>query len=85
MPLSGLKYGAQLLDLVDFPHPEFVTGGATAGEIQGLLDKYGKIVVKPIFHEGVGKKGKADLVPVVANLLAGVAPKKALYPAGHPP
>jgi len=83
MQLSGLKYGAQLLDLVDFPHPEFVTGGATAGEIQGLLDKYGKIVVKPIFHEGVGKKGKAGLIRIVDNLPDALAAKKDLYFAQH--
>ena len=83
MQLSGLKYGGHLLDLVDFPRPEFLTGGATRGEIQALLDKYGKIVVKPIFHEGVGKKGKAGLVRIVDNLPDALQAKKDLYFAVH--
>ncbi len=83
MQLSGLKYGAQLLDLVDFPAPEHLTGGASNGQIQALLDKYGKIVVKPVFHEGVGKKGKAGLIRVVDNLHDALEAKRDLYFAHH--
>ena len=68
MQLSGLKYGAQLLRLVDFSRPAFATGGASSGDLQRMLDKYGKLVIKPVFHEAVGKKGKEGLVRIVDNL-----------------
>lgn len=83
MQLSGLKYGAHLLDLVDFPHPEFLTGGATNGEIQQLIDKHRKIVIKPVFHEGVGKKGKAGLIRIVDNLPDALKAKRELFFATH--
>jgi len=83
MQLSGLMYGARLLELVDFPMPEFLTGSATNGEIQRMLDNYGKVVVKPVFHEAVGKKGKAGLVRIVDNLPDALQAKRELYFATH--
>jgi succinyl-CoA synthetase beta subunit len=83
MQLSGLKYGAKLLQLVEFPVAEFLTDGATHDEIQNLIDKYGKIVVKPSFSGGVGKKGKAGLVKIVDNLTDALAAKEQLYFATH--
>ncbi len=83
MQISGLRYGAQLLGLVDFPHPEYLTGGADNGAIQDLLDKYGKIVVKPVYFSAVGKKGKAGLVRVVDNLVDALTAKRELYFANH--
>ena len=83
MQLSGLKYGAQLLRLVDFPVPEFLTGGATSDDIRRMLDRHHKLVVKPAFHAGVGKKGKAGLIRVVDNLADALAAKRELYFAIH--
>lgn len=83
MQLSGLRYGAHLLGLVDFPIPEYLTGGATDDAIQKLLDKYGRIIVKPVFYEAVGKKGKAGLIKVVDNLQDALAAKRDLYFAEH--
>lgn len=83
MQLSGLRYGSQLLDLVEFPYAEVVTGGANKEEIQQMLDKYGKLVVKPFFYGGVGKKGKAGLVQIVDNLHDAIEAKKDLYFAKH--
>ena len=83
MQISGLRYGAQLLGLVDFPHPEYLTGGATNGALQDMLDKYGKIVVKPVFYSAVGKKGKAGLVRIVDNLADALKAKRELYFASH--
>ncbi|MCK4873933.1 MAG: hypothetical protein KAS72_14525 [Phycisphaerales bacterium] len=83
MQLSGLKYGAHLLRLVDFPVPEFVTGGATNGELQQMLDKHGKLVAKPVFHESVGKKGKAGLIRIVDNLTDALQAKRELFFATH--
>ncbi len=83
MQLSGLRYGAELLNLVEFPVTEFITGGATKDEIQRMLDKYGKLVVKPSFSGGVGKKGKAGLIKIVSNLHDALAAKEELYFATH--
>ncbi len=79
MQISGLKYGSKVLGLVDFPHPDFLTGGATNGQIQDLLNKYGKIVAKPVFYSAVGKKGKAGLVRIVDNLPDALQAKRDLY------
>ncbi len=83
MQISGLRYGAELLKLVEFPVADFTTGAATKDEIQQMLDKYGKLVVKPVFNGGVGKKGKAGLVKVVDNLRDALVAKEELYFAKH--
>lgn len=83
MQISGLRYGAELLKLVEFPVADFITGAATKDEIQQMLDKYGKLVVKPVFNGGVGKKGKAGLVRIVDNLRDALTAKEELYFAKH--
>ena len=83
MQISGLKYGTKLLDLVEFPVAESVGGGATKEKLQQMLDAYGKLVVKPFFYGGVGKKGKAGLVRVVDNLVDAMKAKEELYFATH--
>ncbi len=62
MQLTGLKYGKQLMDIVDFPVAETLTETASKEEIEALLKKGGKLVVKPSFMGSAGKKGKAGLV-----------------------
>jgi succinyl-CoA synthetase beta subunit len=81
--LSGLRFGSRLLSLVDFPYAESLGPNATNDEIQALLDRHGKIVVKPVFHGGVGKKGKSGLVRVVDDIRDALAAKKELYFATH--
>jgi succinyl-CoA synthetase beta subunit len=83
MQISGLKYGAQLLNLVEFPSAELLTADATKEEIQHLLDQYKKLVIKPFFSGGVGKKGKAGLVRIVDNLQDALQAKQELYFATH--
>ncbi|MDZ7314700.1 MAG: carboxylate--amine ligase [candidate division KSB1 bacterium] len=83
MQLTGLKYGSQLLNLVEFPVAKTLTDAATRDEIQQMLDQYGKIVVKPVFYGGIGKKGKAGLVRIVDNLLDAMEAKRELYFARH--
>jgi len=83
MQLSGLRYGSTLFDLVEFPYAEVITGGANKEEIQQMLDKYGKIVIKPFFYGSVGKKGKAGLVKIVDNLVDALDAKRELYFAEH--
>jgi len=83
MQLSGLRFGSRLLALVDFPFAESLGPNATNDEIQAFLDRHGKAVVKPVFHGGVGRKGKAGLVRVVDDLHGALAARKELYFATH--
>ncbi len=83
MQISGLKYGAPLLKLVEFPVADCLDGGATRDEIQKMLDRYGKLVVKPVFYGGVGKKGRAGLVRIVDNITDAMRAKEELYFAKH--
>ena len=79
MQITGLRYGCNLLDLVEFPVAKTLTGGATKEEIQEMLNEYGKIVVKPFFYGGVGKKGKMGLVRIVDNVHDAMKAKQELY------
>lgn len=83
MQITGLRYGKQLLDLVEFPAAKMLTGGATKEEIQELLDESGKVVIKPFFHGGIGKKGKAGLIRIVDNVHDAMIAKEELYFAQH--
>jgi succinyl-CoA synthetase beta subunit len=83
MQISGLRYGVRLLELVEFPVPKVKPGGATKEEIQQMLDTYGKVVIKPFFYGGVGKKGKAGLVRIVDNLMDAMKAKEELYFSSH--
>ena len=83
MQISGLKYGARLLELVEFPFAPFLTADATKEEIQHLLNQHKKLVVKPFFSGGVGKKGKAGLVRIVDNVVDALQAKRELYFAEH--
>lgn len=79
MQLTGLRYGSRLLSVVDFPVPPHLSDGATNDEIQAFLEKHKKLVVKPVFYGGVGKKGKAGLVRIVETPREAQEAKKDLY------
>jgi succinyl-CoA synthetase beta subunit len=81
--LSGLRFGSRLLSLVDFPFAESLGSNASDEELQAFLDRHGKIVVKPVFHGGVGRKGKAGLVRVVQDLPGALAARRELHFATH--
>ncbi len=83
MQLTGLRFGSRLLSLVDFPFAPFLQGNATNDELQAFLEQHHRIVVKPVFFGGVGKKGKAGLVRIVDSVHAAQAAKKDLYFATH--
>lgn len=83
MQIAGLRYGAKLLDLVEFPVAQVLHGDAPMVQIQNMLDKYGKLVVKPFFYGGVGKKGKAGLMRFVDSLSDAMKAKEELYFATH--
>jgi succinyl-CoA synthetase beta subunit len=83
MQISGLKYGSKMLELVEFPVAKSLEGDASMDALQEMLDYCGKLVVKPIFPGGVGKKGKAGLIRFVNNLTDAMKAKEDLYFATH--
>jgi len=83
MRITGMKYGASILNLAGFPIPEILDADATMEELENLIQKRGKCVVKPIFYGGVGKKGKAGLVKIVSSVGEALKAKQQLYFAEH--
>src|ERR1700747_45653 len=84
MQITGMLYGARLLDVVEFPAAEVLGPGATEDEIQDLLDRHKLIFIKPLFRGGVGKKGKSGLIGKASDLKTALAEKERLYFAEHP-
>jgi len=83
MQITGMKFGRALLQLADFPIPKILDSDATLEQVEELLGKEGKCVVKPVFYGGVGKKGKAGLVKIASSALEAMAAKRKLYFAEH--
>ena len=83
MRITGMRYGTPILRLAGFPVPEVLKSNATYEEIEQLLEKRGKVVVKPIFYGGVGKKGKAGLVKIVSTVKEAMEVKRQLFFAEH--
>ena len=83
MQLTGFKYGKKLLHLVEFPVAEILDEDASVEEIKNLIAKYGKIVVKPCFMGGIGKKGKAGLIKIVDHITDALHAKRELFFAKH--
>lgn len=83
MQITGMLYGARLLQFADFPCAEVLGPDASEEEIKGLIERHGSVFVKPVFKGGVGKKGKAGLVGRAADLKTALAEKERLYFVEH--
>jgi len=83
MQISGMLWGAQLLKFVGFPTAEVLGPRATTEEIRGLIQRWGKVLIKPVFKGGIGKKGKAGLVGQASNVATAMAERERLYFARH--
>ncbi|WP_039960496.1 ATP-grasp domain-containing protein, partial [endosymbiont of Riftia pachyptila] len=83
MNITGMRYGAKLLDIVGFPRSEILGPEASDQEIKDLIDRCGEVFVKPIFKGGVGKKGKAGLLGRAKDLSHAMQEKARLYFAEH--
>jgi len=83
MNISGMRYGAKMLDIVEFPTSEVLGPEASEREIHSLIERYGSIFVKPIFRGGIGKKGKSGLIGHVKDLKSALAEKERLYFASY--
>ncbi len=83
MQITGMKYGKRILELAGFPTPEILCNDAFAEDIDALIKKRGKVVVKPVFYGGVGKKGKAGLIRIVDNVADAQQARRDLFFARH--
>jgi succinyl-CoA synthetase beta subunit len=83
MQITGMLYGAKLLQFVGFPTAEVLGPAATDDEIKALIGKCGSVFVKPMFKGGIGKKGKAGLLGRASDLRTALQEKERLYFAEH--
>jgi succinyl-CoA synthetase beta subunit len=83
MQITGMLYGARLLEFAGFPATEVLGPGASEEEIKAMIDKYGQVFIKPVFKGGIGKKGKAGLLGRAQDLQTALAEKERLYFAQH--
>ena len=83
MQITGMLYGAQLLEFAGFPATEVLGPAASEEEIKAMIDKYGTVFIKPVFKGGIGKKGKAGLLGRASDLQTALAEKERLYFAQH--
>jgi len=83
MQITGMLYGAKLLQFVGFPSAEVLGPDASEEQIKALIERYGSIFIKPVFKGGVGKKGKAGLIGRATDLKSALAEKERLYFVEH--
>ncbi len=83
MNISGLLYGAKLLDIVEFPRAEVLGPEASDHEIKDLIARVGEVFIKPNFSGGIGKKGKAGLIGRAKDLKTAIKEKERLYFTTH--
>jgi succinyl-CoA synthetase beta subunit len=83
MQVSGMLWGSKLLNYVDFPTSEVLGPEATREQIKDLIDRYGSILIKPIFKGGIGKKGKAGLIGKASDVATALREKERLFFAEH--
>src|SRR5438876_4277985 len=83
MQVTGMLYGAKLLQFAGFPTSEVLGSDASEDEIKALIGRHGSIFVKPVFKGGVGKKGKASLLGRASDLRTALKEKERLYCVEH--
>ncbi|MFV0662845.1 ATP citrate lyase citrate-binding domain-containing protein [Denitromonas sp.] len=83
MQITGMLYGSQLLDFVDFPRAEVLGPDADEEAIKAMIERHGSVFVKPVFKGGVGKKGKAGLLGRARDLKSALTEKERLYFVEH--
>src|SRR6266849_1149956 len=83
MQVTGMLYGAKLLQFAGFPTAEVLGPDASEAEIKTLIERHGSVFVKPVFKGGVGKKGKAWLLGRATDLKTALQEKERLYFVEH--
>src|SRR5450631_2212538 len=83
MQVTGMLYGAKLLQFAGFPTSEVLGPDASEEEIKALIERHGSVFIKPVFKGGVGKKGKAGLLGRAKDLKTALKEKERLYFVEH--
>ena len=83
MQITGMLWGHKLLNRVGFPSAEVLGPEAGPEAVEALIAKWGRVLVKPVFRGGVGKKGKAGLIGFCDTAEAAMAERKRLFFAEH--
>src|SRR2546423_7676792 len=83
MQVTGMLYGAKLLQFAGFPAAEVLGPDASEDEIKALIERHGSVFIKPVFKGGVGKKGKAGLLGRAKDLKTALKEKERLYFVEH--
>jgi succinyl-CoA synthetase beta subunit len=83
MEVTGMLYGAKLLQFAGYPTTEVLGPDASEEDIKALIEKHGSVFVKPVFKGGVGKKGKAGLIGRASDLKTALNEKERLYFVEH--
>lgn len=83
MQITGMYWGAKLLNYVGFPTSEVLGPEATSEQVKGLIDRYGSVLIKPNFKGGVGKKGKAGLIGQASDVATAMREKERLFFVEH--
>ena len=83
MEVTGMLYGARLLEFAGYPAAEVLGPGASEEDIKALIEKHGSVFIKPVFKGGVGKKGKAGLIGRASDLKTALKEKERLYFVEH--
>jgi succinyl-CoA synthetase beta subunit len=83
MQVTGMLYGAKLLQFVGFPTSEVLGPDASEEQIRALIERHGSVFIKPVFKGGVGKKGKAGLLGRATDLKTALREKERLYFVEH--
>ncbi|MGA7981445.1 MAG: ATP citrate lyase citrate-binding domain-containing protein [Chromatiaceae bacterium] len=83
MQITGMLWGAKLLNYVGYPTSEVRGPDATGEEIKDLIDRYGSVLIKPVFKGGIGKKGKAGLIGRASDVATAMREKERLFFVEH--
>ncbi len=83
MQITGMLWGAKLLEYVDYPTAEVLGPDATGAQVKDLIDRWGSVLIKPIFRGGIGKKGKSGLIGRATDLATAMREKERLFFAEH--
>ncbi|BCG05117.1 hypothetical protein PPGU19_096850 (plasmid) [Paraburkholderia sp. PGU19] len=60
MQVTGMLYGARLLQFGGFPAAKVLGPDANEEQIKALLDDYGTVFVKPVFKGESERKARRD-------------------------
>lgn len=83
MQITGMLWGGKLLKYVGYPTSDVLGPDATSEQIKALIDRWGSVLIKPVFKGGIGKKGKAGLIGRAGDVATAMREKERLFFVEH--